>query len=97
MISNPFDDEKYLIFKALIHSIKTSSGIGFINNDQGHPAYEAGAQGDASGKWGDSPDKNALFKLLASFDRSFHSEGPNISTWQAFCAYAVECYQSKAS
>ena len=45
MISDPTDDEKYLIFSALVRMIKTSSGEGFLNDDQGHPAYTLGAQG----------------------------------------------------
>ena len=45
MISNPTDDEKYMIFRALVRMIKTNSGDGFLNSDQGHPAYLLGAQG----------------------------------------------------
>jgi len=93
MISNPSADEKYLIFKALIHAIATNSGIGFHNQDQGHPAYEAGAQGDYSAKWGDGPDQNKLFQLLKSFPNEYYQFGPNLSDWQSFCAYAVESYR----
>ncbi len=94
MISNPTDDEKYLIFRALVRSIKTNSGDGFHNSDQGHPAYLAGAQGNDSVYWGDSPNKNTLFKLLASFDQTYHGEVPNpdLSTWQKFCAFAVDAH-----
>ena len=45
MISNPTDDEKHMIFRALVRMIKTNSGDGFLNSDQGHPAYLLGAQG----------------------------------------------------
>ena len=45
MISKPTDDEKYLIFKALVRMIETDTGTGFLNEDQGHSAYTLGAQG----------------------------------------------------
>ncbi len=97
MISNPTDDEKYLIFRALARSIETNSGIGFQNADQGHPAYVVGAKGeefdsDRVATWGDGPEQNQLLKLLQSFDRSYHEDGPDLSTWQKFCSYAVAAY-----
>ena len=95
MISDPTDDEKYLIFSALIRMIKTSSGEGFLNDDQGHPAYTLGAQGTVDPvAGGDSPEENTLFKLLASFDQTYHGVVPNpdLSTWQKFCAFAVDAH-----
>ena len=92
MISATTDGQKSLIFKALALAIEKNWGRGFLNADQGHPAYVAGAKGDNSTTWGDSPDRNELFKLLASFDRGFHEEGPDLSTWQKFCAFAVGAY-----
>ena len=97
MISAPTDDEKYLIFKALVRMIETNSGIGFHNCDQGHPAYLLGAD---DGKvdpvmGGDSPEKNDLFELLASFDQAFHDNGPDLSTWQKFCAFAVKAFNNE--
>lgn len=93
MISNPSDIQKHLIFKALVRAIETNSGLGFHNNDQGHLAYASGAQGQENlGTWGDSSEQNELFKLLASFDREFHEEDPDLSTWQKFCAFAVGSY-----
>ena len=58
MISQPTDMEKYLIYKALVRMIETDSGEGFLNSDQGHPAYGLGkdgiidpvAGGDSAGK-----------------------------------------------
>ncbi len=92
MISNPTDTEKALIFDTLAHAIKTNSGIGFHNADQGHPAYMAGATNQDSETWGDSPEQNRMFKLLASFDRDLHENGPNLSTWEKFCTYAVDAH-----
>ena len=70
MISAPTSDKNHLIFKAFVHMIATISGVGFHNGDQGYPAYLFGAN---DGKvdpvmGGDSPEKNGIFKLLASFD-----------------------------
>ena len=41
---------------------------------------------------GDSPEKNDLFKLLASFDQAFHDNGPDLSIWQKFCAFVVKAH-----
>ena len=94
MISDPTDDEKYMIFRALVRTIKTNSGDGFHNCDQGHPAYRAGANGGDSVKFGDSPEQNDLFQLLASFDQTYHGVDPNpdLSTWQKFCTFAVDAH-----
>jgi hypothetical protein len=92
MITNPTDKEQSLIFAALVHAIKTNSGIGFHHADQGHPAYKTGAEGHESEKWGDSPMQNHLFRLLASFDRRFHEEEQDLSSWQKFCSFAVWAY-----
>ena len=95
MISAPTDTEKYLIYTALVRAIETNSGLGFHNSDQGHPAYRAGAKdGDEVDPiWGDSPEKNELFKLLLSFETLHKGEtGPDLSTWQKFCAFAVDAY-----
>ena len=96
MISAPTDMEKYLIFEALVRAIETNSGIGFHNEDQGHIAYRAGAKdGDeVNQNLGDSPEENELFKLLRSFGQEFPEYEPSIdlSTWQKFCAFAVEAY-----
>ena len=93
MISKPTDDAKYLIFKALVRMIETNSGTGFLNGDQGHPAYALGAQGEIDPvAGGDSPENNDLFKLLASFDQEFHDEGPDLSTWEKFCTFAIDAF-----
>lgn len=92
MISNPTNLEKALIFSALVHAINTNSGIGFHNGDQGHPAYMAGASNEDSKTWGDTPEKNLMFKLLASCDPELHELGPDLSTWEKFCTYAVEAH-----
>jgi len=81
-----------MIYHALVRSIETNSGMGFLNVDQGHPAYVLGASGKESKEMGDSPGQNRLFKLLASFDREFHEHIEDLSTWQKFCTLAVNAY-----
>lgn len=93
MISLLNDMEQYLAFKALVLMIDSNAGIGFHNKDQGHPAYRLGATGQVG--MGDSPDANALFKMLASFNKRLHGEGPDLSTWEKFCTYAVAAYDRK--
>ena len=85
-----------IIYAALIHAIKTNSGIGFYNNDQGHPAYLMGA---ADGRrdeqtWGDSPERNRLYKMLVALSETFgRSCGVQIVNWRSFCQLAYESYQ----
>jgi hypothetical protein len=85
------DEEKHLLFEALLHCIRTNSGIGFRSYDQGAPVYEEGARGDA-GDGGDSPDRNAFYKMYCEL--SLHMiDWPAISAfrpvcitdWQQFC------------
>lgn len=92
MIDNPDDFEKELIFRALVRMIETNSGTGFHNADQGHPAYVAGANGVESRTWGDTAERNRLYRLLTSFPPQHHEEGPDLSNWQKFCSFAVEAY-----
>ena len=78
MISAPTEWEKHLIFEALVRMIKSNAGTGFHNDDQGHPAYTLGAKGEVDPvAGGDSPEENTLFKLLASFDQTYHGVVPN--------------------
>ena len=52
------------MYKALPHAVRTNSGIGFHNNDQGHPVYRVGARGKEFDHIGDSPADNVMFHLL---------------------------------
>ena len=104
MFSDLGDSERHLIYKALITLVETNSGIGFHNHDQGHPAYRVGAKDGASdiANWGDGPEQNTLFKMLVALgpdELAQHdpSVGPDLSTWQKFCAFATEAYDRKHS
>ena len=59
--------EKQMIYQGLLSLVETNSGIGFANNDQGHPAYALGRNGTINhDEWGDSPDANLLFQMMVS-------------------------------
>lgn len=96
MIDRLTDDEKQIIWRALVHAIESNSGIGFTcNNDQGHPAYLTGAEGEVMPDVADTPERSTLFNLLVSFGPEFHQnpENPDLSTWQKYCSFAVESYR----
>jgi hypothetical protein len=85
-----------IIYDALIHAIKTNSGIGFHNRDQGHPAYVIGASDGTRDRdtWGDSPDRNSLYKMLLDLSETYgKSHGIQITNWRSFCLLAYESYQ----
>jgi len=91
------DSEKIywgIVYHALVHAIRTNSGIGFHNNDQGHPAYFHGAETGEGGS-GDSPDENWMYKTLAEICR--HRDPPDnlprIDSWKTFCQLAVQGYR----
>ena len=94
MIDRPTDEEKDLIWHALVHAISSNSGIGFsCNNDQGHTVYIGGMEGKIVPDSADTPDTSGLFKLLKSFDPVYHEEFQDLSTWEKFCRFAVESYR----
>ena len=77
-----------IMFEALVEMIASDTGRGFHNVDQGHPAYLTGARGDIG--MGDGPDENSLFQVLQRFDRKYHEEICDLSTWQKFCRFAAD-------
>ncbi len=100
MLSDLSDVEKELIYKALIHMIDSNTGIGFINADQGHPSYAAGASGHVNagtwaGTWGDAPEQNILFKLISSLCELLPGIEPDLSTWEKFCSFATDAFNRK--
>jgi hypothetical protein len=103
---NPFGEldfhDKQLLYKGLVALVKSNSGLGFHNSDQGHPAYAIGREGNHDYKqWGDSPEHNRLFKFMHTLsvdlceaeidDSSEISE--YIFTWSDFCSMAYEAYE----
>lgn len=79
-----------IIWECLIHAIRTNSGIGFINNDQGHPAYIVGADENSGRGMGDSPKKNKLYQMLLDLSEDYGQEGTRFRNWREFCKFAID-------
>ncbi len=85
--------QRYILFTSL-------SGLGFHNNDQGHPAYLIGCDEDTEFRdHGDSPERNELFKLVCELSESLEdctdfSPDDFITKWSEFCKMATNAYKS---
>jgi len=91
MLNNLTDDQEYAIYLTIIHAIKTNSGVGFVNGDQGHLAYLSGAKGEIG--HGDSPDENNLFQVLSKLSHKFYGDVPfDLTTWEGFCLFATDSF-----
>ena len=98
-----FSDKK-LIYLGLLCLVKSNSGVGFANNDQGHLAYAIGRDGSFDyDQWGDSPECNKLFKLMqalslelsaAELDNSSEISD-YIFSWSDFCSLAYAALTKK--
>lgn len=94
-----FDNaEKQLLFEALLHCMRTNSGIGFKSYDQGDPVYEVAAKGEVFDD-ADAPERNKFYQMYREL--SLHMvDWPAISAfrgvcttnWQQFCKLAVHYY-----
>ncbi len=74
--------------------IESNSGVGFVNADQGHPAYAMGRRGRLdSVTGGDGPEANSLFKLLQRFAPEHHEQIQDLRTWTKFCSFAFAASQ----
>ena len=89
--------EQALIYGGLLTLVKSNSGCGFVNCDQGHPAYAVGRDGKIDyDTFGDSPERNRLFKMmheltlaLCKGDEDGSSEiGEWVYSWADFCILA---------
>lgn len=87
---------KRLLYNGLVALVRSNSGQGFHNNDQGHPAYVMGAQGKVDHEqWGDSPTHNHLFKIMRELSLDTHTEqGRDPLAWQDFCELATSAYET---
>ena len=81
-----------LLYESLIHAIKTNSGIGIHNHDQGHLNARGAAQiNDAT--LGEPSDDNELFSLvnrLAQIINKDSQAGVKVYTWPEFSKMAVD-------
>lgn len=93
--------ESRMLYQGLYSLVKSNSGIGFCNCDQGHPAYAVGRNGKVDyAMFGDSPEHNTLFKMmhslssiLSEIELDGKSEIPEyVYTWSNFCDIAYGSY-----
>lgn len=101
----PFTERQY-IYKGLLSLVQSNSGIGFCNNEQGHPAYAIGREGKFDYiAWGDSPEKNKLFKIMQALSLSLCESEIDESSettdyvfdWSGFCHLAYAAYEKSKS
>lgn len=94
--------DRQLLYQGLLSLVKSNSGVGFANSDQGHSAYAIGRKGDFDyEKWGDSPDRNRLFKLMHALSVSLSEAEIDSSAevsdyvfcWADFCQLAYSAYE----
>ena len=94
--------DKVMIYQGLLCLVRSNSGVGFWNGDQGHPAYAVGREGKFDHQtFGDSPEHNRLFRMmhelsvaLCGGDLDGSSEvGNYIYSWSDFCRIAYEAYE----
>jgi len=93
--------QKQLIYRGFLALVNSNSGYGF-GGDQGAPAYAIGRNGTVDqNMWGDSPDKNNLFKMMhdlsiqlsdAEIDGSSEI-GEYVFSWADFCNLGYGAYE----
>jgi hypothetical protein len=81
-----------LLYESLIHAIKSNSGIGFHNHDQGHLINAGGAVQINDAPLGEPSDDNELFSLLNRLAPIINKDGQTgvkVYTWPEFFKMAV--------
>jgi hypothetical protein len=105
-MNNRFDnlsaEERCLLFEALVHCIRSNSGIGFHGYDQGDMVYAIGSKEPERKQEEDGPDSNAFFQMYREL--SLHViDDPSVGTlrqfcatdWQSFCQLALRFQDRK--
>lgn len=93
--------QKYIIYSSFLYMVKSNSGIGFLNEDQGHPAYVLGREDKADyEKLGDLPEKNELYQMMKELsvffgDSSDFSREDLVFSWSDFCKMAADAYNKQ--
>ena len=96
-------DNVDLLYRGLVSLIENNTGVGFHNNDQGHPFYVVGAQGkrwEEKGQVADDGDSNELFLLIKKLTGLLRDQGADeftwfreeLAQWHGFCKFAVDSY-----
>jgi hypothetical protein len=95
-------NKKHLIYRALLHAVRSNTGRGFLNRDQGHLAYISGTTPrDTPMDYttaGDHPDHNELYKMMRELSDSLKDDpefkkSDLILSWHDFCTIAVNAHQ----
>lgn len=88
--------ERFLLYSAMLHMVKSNKGVGFTNNDQGNLVYQSGCtdKDDYNGL-GDSPAHNSLYQLMKAVGAEFvnsdeFATGDIITNWASFCILATD-------
>ncbi len=83
--------QKYVLYEALLHAIRTDFRIGFYNQDTGHLCYILGERGDLMPDK-DTPEHNALFQVMHEICKHELVDGGKTLTihepvycWADFC------------
>lgn len=104
MLEDLDSGQKYIIYSSFVFIVKSNSGIGFQNEDQGHPTYILGREGKYDDeKLGDSPEKNELYQMMKELseffkDSSDFNREDLVFSWSDFCKMATNAYnQQRAS
>ena len=93
--------QRYVLYTALLQSVRSCSGVGFHNCDQGHPAYRVGCEGKFDQQaWGDSPENNHLYGMMRELSESLRDckdFGPAdfVFSWADFCRMATKAWDER--
>ena len=94
--------EKKIIYQGLLSLVKSNSGVGFCNSDQGHPAYAVGRSGKYDyEQFGDSPERNNVYQMMHALSVSLSEAELDSSSeireyvfcWTDFCTIAYQAYE----
>ena len=96
--------ERSLLYQGLLQLVKSNSGLGFRNGDQGHRAYRIGREGNFDqSTLGDSPDNNRLFKMMHELSVTLNEAEeirPSITeymfSWSDFCRAATDAFDEQS-
>lgn len=96
--------QKQLLYRGLLALVKSNSGYGVCNNEQGHMAYAIGRDGTYDHEqWGDSPEHNKLFIMMhalsldlseAEIDGSAELS-EYVFAWCDFCKLVYSAHQTE--
>lgn len=83
--------QKYVLYEAMLHAIRTDFRIGFMNQDRDHPVYHLGADGETMARK-DGPEHNVIYQVMHEISKcELVDEGKTLTIndpvycWQDFC------------